>query len=105
MTIQSERVDRNSVVLFLSGRLDTFATSELELALNQLVDGSTDITLDLKDLSYISSLGLHVLLQTLKVMSASKRKFVIRNVGEAVRAVLEMTGFTSLITLEESKTP
>ena len=101
MTIRSERLDQNSIVVFLSGRLDTSSAHELELVLKPLADGTADITLDFKDLDYISSLGLHVLLRTYKEMSVSERKFVVKNMGEQVRAVFEMTGFMSLIAQEE----
>ena len=101
LTIRPERLDRDSVVLFISGRLDTTTASTLELKLRQFLDGNTDLIFDLKDLSYISSSGLHVLLQTLKAMKESNRKLVIKNIGEAVRNVFEMTGFMSLITVEE----
>jgi len=69
--------------------------------LKRLVDGTTDVILDLKDLTYISSSGLHILLQLQKIMNNGKRKFVIKNMGEAVRSIFEMTGFINLITQEE----
>ena len=100
MKIKMERVDRNSVVLFLSGRLDTTSASTFERKLKQFVERSIDITLDFKELNYISSSGLHVLLQTLKVMNKNKRKFIIKNICELVREVFEMTGFIDLITVE-----
>ena len=100
MEIRSEKQELNSVVLFLSGQLDTNSASRLELELKPLVKSATDIILDFKDISYISSSGLHVLLQAHKQMSRKKRKLVIRNIGESVRDVFEMTGFINLITLE-----
>ena len=99
MTIHSERLDQDSIVIFLSGRLDTASSSEFELKINQLVDGNSDIIFDLKELSYISSLGLHVLLVAKKKMTANKRKFVVKNAGGLVKEVFEMTGFDTLVTL------
>ena len=101
MTIQSEWLDDNSVVIFLSGRLDTNSAPKFELELKSLVERAAGIILDFKDLSYISSSGLHILLQTQRAMNNIKRKFVIKNLGEAVRDVLEMTGVINLISLEE----
>ena len=101
MIIKTEQLDRNSAVLFLSGQLDTASASNFELELKPLVDGTGDITLDLKDLSYISSSGLHVVLQTQKAMNTGKRKLIIKNMCESVREVFEITGVINLITLEE----
>ena len=101
MTIKSELQNKDFLVLFISGRLDTISATTLELELERLVDGTMVIILDLKNLSYISSSGLHVLLQTQKMMNAKKRKLVIKNMREAVREVFEMTGFINIVTLEE----
>jgi len=62
MIIRSERLDPDSMILFLSGRLDTATSPTFELELSKLADETVDIIFDLKDLSYISSSGLHVLL-------------------------------------------
>ena len=100
MTIRSERLAPDSMVLFLSGKLDTASSSTFELELNELIDGTIDIIFDFKDLSYISSSGLHVLLLAQKMMTAKKRKLVMRNVGGSVKDVFEMTGFSKIVTLE-----
>ena len=100
MTIRSEKPDGNSIVLYLSGRLDTASSSAFEHKLNEFMDGTADVVFDLKELSYISSSGLHVLLQAQKTMTAKNRKLVMRNVGGAVKDVFEMTGFNTIITLE-----
>ena len=100
MTIRTERPAPDSMVLFLSGRLDTASSCAFELNLNELIDGTADIIFDFKDLGYISSSGLHVLLQAQKTMTAKNRKLVMRNVSGAVKDVFEMTGFTSIVTLE-----
>jgi len=100
MTIQSEKVDNNTVVLHLTGRLDTVCAPILDRELKPLLESTTEIILDFKELSYVSSSGLHVLLQALKVMNASGRNLVIRNVCDSVRTVFVMTGLINLITLE-----
>ena len=100
MNIRSEQLDQNSVAIFLSGRLDTASSPAFEVKVNELIDGTTDIVFDFKELSYISSSGLHVLLLAQKTMSANKRKLVLRNVTGAVKDVFEMTGFNTIVTLE-----
>ena len=100
MDIRLERLNEKTVVFFLSGRLDTVSSYSFEHELNRLIDGNIDIILDLKDLSYICSSGLHLLLHAHMTMNANNRKLVIRNVGVSVKDVFEMTGFTSVITLE-----
>ena len=100
MTIRSEQQNGNSLIIYISGRLDTISASTLELEMKRLVDGTKDVILDLKDLSYISSSGLHVMLQTQKLMNVKNKKLIIKNMGEAVRDIFNMTGFNSIIKTE-----
>ncbi|MDR0584170.1 MAG: STAS domain-containing protein [Treponema sp.] len=101
MIIQSERLDRTSLVLFLSGRLDTATAPQFERKVKQVGDDITELTIDLLGLTYISSMGLRVLLQTQKALNESGRKLIIRNMNESIREVFEMTGFIKLIVQEE----
>ena len=102
MSIRSKKQGRDAIVFFLLGRLDTIAAPRLEQKIEPFLNGTFDITLDFKDLSYISSSGLHVLLHAYKIMNLNKRKLVIKNMGEPVREVFVMTGFISLVVEEET---
>ena len=101
MIVRSEKPDQSSLILFLSGRLDTVTSSTLEQKFNELIDGTLGIIFDLKELSYISSSGLHLFLQVQRTMSANNRRLVVRNATGSVKDVFFMTGFNRIITLEE----
>jgi len=97
MTIHLRKKGRDSVVMFLSGRFDINSALRLEQKIRPFLDGSFDIILDFKNLSCITSSGLYVLLHAHKAMSLNKRKLIIRNLGEPVRDVFEITGFIALV--------
>ena len=99
MDIRSEQISQDSLILFISGRLDTASSPAFESKISKLIDGKTDVIFDLQELSYISSSGLHVLLLIQKTMMANNRKLVLRNVNGAVKDVFEMTGFSTIVTL------
>jgi anti-anti-sigma factor len=101
MNIEQEKTDKSTVVLHLSGRLDTASSPLLERKIKQWGEDITEVILDFKELSYISSMGLRVLLQTKKTFRDEGRKLVIKNMGDAVREVFEMTGFLNLMVQEE----
>jgi anti-sigma B factor antagonist len=101
MTIQSERITNSSLVLYLSGRLDTATAPQLERKIKQFIDTVADLILDFTDLSYISSMGLRVLLQAQKTIKAQNGKLIIRNMSPEVREVFEMTGFIKLMVQDE----
>lgn len=52
---------------------------------------------DFGGLDYISSAGLRVLLVTKKMF---KDQFILRNVKEEVKQILEITGFIDILTIE-----
>ncbi|MDR1575058.1 MAG: STAS domain-containing protein [Treponema sp.] len=101
MTIKSERLGRTSLALLLSGRLDTVTAPQFERKIKQVGNDFAELIIDLLDLTYISSMGLRLLLQTQKALKQSGRRLVIKNLNESIREVFEMTGFIKLIVQEE----
>ncbi|MCL2044375.1 MAG: STAS domain-containing protein [Treponema sp.] len=101
MTIDNERIDKSTVVLTLAGRLDTANAPLLERKLKQWGNDITEIVLDFKELEYISSMGLRVLLQAIKTMKSENRSLPIINMRDSVREVFEMTGFINVMVQEE----
>ena len=94
--------DGTAVNLFLEGRLDTTTAPELEAAIfgaGNGLSGITEFTMDFKDLEYLSSAGLRVILSAQKVMN-QQGKMIIRNVNETIMEVFEVTGFTDILTIE-----
>ena len=98
MTIRKE-LNGSSLVYQLEGRLDTNTAPELEKELKQDIVPITDLVFDLKDLDYISSAGLRVLLATQKIMKR-QGKMTLRNPQEPIYEIFEVTGFTDILTIE-----
>ena len=98
MTINAEKTG-TALKLALEGRLDTTTAPDLENVLNTSLEGVTDLQMDFAALEYISSAGLRVLLSAQKVMN-KQGKMVIRNVGESIREVFDITGFSDILTIE-----
>ena len=103
MTIESEQTGKTSMTLFFSGRLDTSTVALLERKLKQVGDDIIELTLDLEELSYISSMGLRVLLQAQRTMKEQGRKLFLVNMSESISEIFEMTGFIKLMTNEEKR--
>lgn len=97
--IITKKMNGTSLEIALEGRLDTMTAPELEKELNASLDAANALTLDLTNLEYISSAGLRVLLTAHKAMSA-KGGMKIVNVNEIVREVLDVTGFSDILTIE-----
>lgn len=87
------------LTIALSGRLDTMTAPELEKAINDNIAGVEDLVLDLKELEYMSSAGLRVLLSAEKKMKICG-KMTVKNVNEMIMEIFEVTGFADILTIE-----
>lgn len=94
-----KKANGDELVLVLAGRLDTSTASQLEAELKVSIDNIKTLILDLKDIEYVSSAGLRVILSAQKVMS-KQGKMIIRNINESVMEVFEITGFADILTIE-----
>lgn len=98
MEIKKEK-NGNELTIFVIGRLDTTTAPQLEAELKQSISGVEKLVLDLKDLEYLSSAGLRVLLSTQKVMN-KQGEMVVKNVNETISEIFEVTGFVEILTIE-----
>lgn len=81
----------------VSGRLDTPAAVKAQQEIIPLLENADKaITLDCKDLEYISSSGLRLFLTIRKESSAKGGSIIIENINEDIRKVFMMTGFFNL---------
>ena len=98
MTIEIKK-NAEATIIEVAGRLDTMTASSLDKAINEDIGEVKHLVLDLKNLEYISSAGLRVLLGAQKKMQ--KIGFMkVTNVCGAVMEVLEMTGFADILVIE-----
>jgi anti-sigma B factor antagonist len=93
----TKNMNGDSVTVSLSGRLDTSTAPEFETYVNENLAGVGSLTLDFKELEYISSAGLRVLLGLQKKMKGALK---LTNVGELIMEVFEMTGFADILVIE-----
>lgn len=91
--------NNQDTIFEIEGRLDTVTAPTLEKAISDEGDSLVSLVLDLKQLTYISSAGLRVLLSAQKRMN-SQGSMKLINVCESVMEILEMTGFADILTIE-----
>ena len=98
MTIE-KKLNNTQLTLSIIGRLDTSTAPELEKVITDDLNGVTELTIDCKELEYVSSAGLRVILKAQKKMSVLGGMKVV-NVNEAIMEVFEITGFSDILTIE-----
>ena len=94
----SKDVNGNALTISISGRLDTTTAPELETEIKNSIEGVQDLVIDIKDLDYISSAGLRVLLSAQKIMN-KQGKMTIKNVCDEIKEIFEVTGFSDILTV------
>lgn len=96
--IQKEAAE---VVAFISGRVDTVTSSELEKAVSPFwSEAGITLVFDCADLEYVSSSGLRVILTSHKMISAKGGEFILRNLNREVRQVIDLTGFSRILIIQ-----
>ncbi|MDR2786466.1 MAG: STAS domain-containing protein [Treponema sp.] len=88
------------LIISLEGRLDTTTAPELQEQLIPEFDKVKHIRLDFKQLVYVSSAGLRVLLLGEKTAKAKGGTMRLVNVSQEIQEIFEMTGFSEVLTIE-----
>ena len=81
------------------GRLDTISSPGAEKELLPVPADVKEMVLDFRDLEYISSAGLRLLIQLQKELHG-KAKLRIINTNEIVDGVFSVTGFDKFLNIE-----
>ncbi len=96
MEITQEKAENVNIVA-LKGRLDAGTSGSLEEALTALVDaGEAKALVDCRELDYISSAGLRVLLAAAKQFKKLNGSIALSALNPNVKQVFEISGFTSI---------
>lgn len=101
MNVTFENIDRR-LIIHVDGHVDANEAirmqSEIETAINTSADSVDAITLDAQEMSFISSMGLRVIIALKKRFD----DFVITEVSPEVYNVFDITGLVRIMTIEKS---
>lgn len=95
----SKVLDGDKASILISGRLDTTTAPELEAVVLDVIGSVKDLTFDFKNLEYISSAGLRVLLMAVKRID-SNGSMVITNCNDEIMEIFEVTGFSDVLNIQ-----
>lgn len=97
-TIQEEG---DKIKVTLEGDLDTAAAQATEKDFQKLQEAKNkEITIECKDLNYISSSGLRLFLSLLKSCKPNGNSLILENLKDNIKKVFTMTGFSSLFNIK-----
>ena len=92
--------EQDVLTVALTGRIDSGNAAELEAEIGALLEKGPGrgLVLDLKELEYMSSAGLRVLLRLRKL----EPRLRLVNASAEVYEILNLTGFTEMIPVEKA---
>jgi len=91
------------LVIEFDGRLDAVTADDVETQINGMINhGNKNLILDFSNLTFISSLGLRVVLATLKKIKALGGKLRVCNMNEEITEVFDISGFNAIFSIFDS---
>jgi anti-anti-sigma factor len=98
-----QKSDENALVLTVSGELDLATCPELEEQLGQaFASGAKLVIVDLRELEFIDSTGLSVLVKAHQQAQESGARFGLVNGGSQVRRLLSLTGLAERLPVADA---
>ncbi len=102
MQIQTNLSNQN-LIISLIGRLDTMTAPQLEKEINgSTLEDIEIVTLNMRELEYISSSGLRVILMLYKKLTGIGGKLKIVNVNDMIMELFSMTGMSEYLDIEKA---
>lgn len=100
-----EKQEGNISIFKLNGRLDSNTSQGLEKKIfDSISNGSKNIIVEFKDLDYISSAGLRVILKATKALKREDGKIMLCDMQDYVKEVFEIAGFDSILPIVPTMT-
>lgn len=98
----NKAISNQTVIITLKGRLDTMTAPQLDDKAKSIdFDEVETVTLNLKDLEYISSSGLRVILALYKSLKSKGGNLKIVNVSNTIMELFSMTGMADYLDIEQ----
>ena len=103
LEIKVNEVNEIVVIKFI-GNLDTSTSPEAETEINDWLSKNTKkMVVNLKETTYVSSVGLRVFLATAKKMTASSGAVKFCCPNEVVKEILDISGFSTILDVKDSE--
>ena len=97
--VVSKELKGTELTISLDGKLNTLTALDLEAELRRNIESAETLIIDMKNLTYISSSGLRVIMKADQIMSRNG-KMILRNVQKDVMVVFEVTSLNEDLNIE-----
>lgn len=96
-------ISNQNLIFSLIGRLDTMTSPQLEDEINRSsFDNIETVILNMRELEYISSAGLRVIVMLYKKVTGFGGKLKLIGVNDMIMEILTMTGMVDFLDIEKA---
>ena len=92
--------DGKGLTVEVEGHIDTITAPELQEAVDEEYGNFDSLVLDFKNLEYISSAGLRVLVIIEKKLKPEGIPFTVTNLNDTINEIIIMSGFDKILDIK-----
>lgn len=101
MTVEKEK-NADTLTVRIQGSVDANTSDSLRSEIIDELDDVSIVNFDMKEMDYISSAGLRVVLEVYQTLEEKDGKIILENVRDELKDIFELTGFMEMITTQNS---
>lgn len=99
--VEIEKSLENGVpVIHIGGRIVSAVVDKIGALIDVELEKSNDLILDFKNVDFMASAGIRLLLTINNKIEQKQGKFILRQINDVVLEVLKMTGLTNFLTIQ-----
>ena len=100
MTVEKEK-NGDSLTARINGSVDANTADSLRSELIDELDAVRLVHFDMKEMDYISSAGLRVILEVYQTLEEKDGKVILENIRAELKDIFKLTGFTSFMEVRD----
>ena len=99
MTFQVKE-ENNISTVFLNGEIDMDVTDKAKDVILPLIEAGKEVHLNLKDVEYMDSSGISVLIESHQQASENETKVILKEISKSVLKVIMMAKLEQILNLD-----
>lgn len=103
MEISKQELDGGILKLTLNGELDAEGSGVADTQISGFIEKFDRVIVDLKDVGFLASAGIRVLVKSAKAAAAKGGKFAIMNPTDPARRVMWTTGLDKIVPVADDE--
>jgi|TARA_B110000914_G_C15497948_1_gene464312 anti-anti-sigma factor len=92
--------ENNIATVFLDGEIDMDVTEKAKEVIIPLIEAGKEVHINLKDVQYIDSSGISVLIESHQKGEEKKTRVVLKEISKSVLKVIMMAKLEQILTIE-----